>query len=122
VRETFGTRECALTLASLGFVISYLIFTYVDISWDTQNVVLLGLVLAQLDRSSRTGTTGPAEEREPRDDDAALDLDVDDVELLEPARVPSRAAAELAPAVARGQAASGAVQGREDRVPMGLGA
>lgn len=39
------------TLASVAYVLMFAIFAYVDIAWDTRNVVLLAFALAQIDRA-----------------------------------------------------------------------
>jgi hypothetical protein len=41
----------AMTFTSVAFVIMYVVFAYVDIAWDAQNMVLLAVALAQIDGS-----------------------------------------------------------------------
>jgi O-antigen ligase len=53
VAKTAGTPSMAITLASVGFVLAYLIFAYVDIAWDPQNIVVLALALALIDSVGR---------------------------------------------------------------------
>jgi O-antigen ligase len=40
-----------VTLTSVAYVLMFAIFAYVDIAWDTRNVVLLAVCLAQIDRA-----------------------------------------------------------------------
>jgi O-antigen ligase len=50
----------AITLTSLAFVLMYAIFSYVDISWDAQNMVIMAVATAQIASAPRlTGTAGP---------------------------------------------------------------
>jgi O-antigen ligase len=51
--------EAAMTLTSVGFVLMYAVFSYVDISWDAKSMVFLAAALAQIasvDRSRPTTT------------------------------------------------------------------
>jgi hypothetical protein len=43
----------AITLTSVAFVLMYAIFSYVDISWDAQNMVVLALAMAQIASAPR---------------------------------------------------------------------
>ena len=49
ILATANTPTGAMTITSVGFVLVFLIFSYVDISWDVQNMVLLGMAMAQID-------------------------------------------------------------------------
>jgi O-antigen ligase len=51
----------AFTLASVAFVLMYAVFAYVDMAWDAQTMVLLGLAFAQIDsvRLLRPVASGP---------------------------------------------------------------
>jgi len=41
----------AVTVTSVAYVVMFAIFAYVDIAWDTRNVVLLAVCMAQIDRA-----------------------------------------------------------------------
>jgi O-antigen ligase len=43
----------AITLTSVTFVLMYAIFSYVDISWDAQNMVVLAVATAQIASAPR---------------------------------------------------------------------
>jgi O-antigen ligase len=43
-----GGSYGAITLTSTAFVLMYAVFAYVDIAWDAQNLVLLGVAMAQI--------------------------------------------------------------------------
>jgi hypothetical protein len=43
----------AITLTSLAFVLMYAIFSYVDISWDAQNMIVLAMAMAQIASAPR---------------------------------------------------------------------
>jgi hypothetical protein len=43
-----GGAYGAITLTSTAFVLMYAVFAYVDIAWDAQNLVLLGVAMAQI--------------------------------------------------------------------------
>jgi hypothetical protein len=67
----------AITLTSLAFILMYAIFSYVDISWDAQNVLILALAMAQIASVPRLTGLAPDKERrgeqrgDERDDAAA---------------------------------------------------
>ena len=46
---TAKTSYQAMTITSVAFVLVYVIFAYVDIAWDAQNLVLLAVAFAQID-------------------------------------------------------------------------
>jgi hypothetical protein len=55
-RSLVRVREgpfAVLTFTSLAFVVMYAVFAYVDIAWDRQNMVLLGLAMAQIGSAAR---------------------------------------------------------------------
>jgi O-antigen ligase len=54
VRLETDPDTAALTLASVAFVLMFALFTYVDISWDTKSMLVLGLALAQIDFTARS--------------------------------------------------------------------
>jgi O-antigen ligase len=67
----------AITLTSLAFILMFAIFSYVDISWDPQNMVILALAMAQIDSAARLAGVRPdvrasANERTPALLDAEL--------------------------------------------------
>ncbi len=54
VRSLIGAEDggdTAMTVTSLAFVIMFAVFAYVDIAWDTRNLIVLAIALAQVDRS-----------------------------------------------------------------------
>jgi O-antigen ligase len=51
LRSAADASVTAVTLTSVAFVLMFAIFAYVDIAWDTRNVVLLAVCLAQIDRA-----------------------------------------------------------------------
>jgi O-antigen ligase len=53
-RGEFG----AITLTSTAFVLMYAVFAYVDIAWDAQNLVILGVALAQIANAVRMTEPG----------------------------------------------------------------
>jgi O-antigen ligase len=62
VINTANTRSGAVTIMAVAFVLVYMIFAYVDIAWDPQNVVLLALAVALVDTAGGavTGATSTA--------------------------------------------------------------
>jgi hypothetical protein len=69
----------AITLTSLAFILMYAIFSYVDISWDAQNVLVLALAMAQIASAPRLTGLAPDKERRRQQlgdefDDAAAPL------------------------------------------------
>jgi hypothetical protein len=54
----------AVTVTCLAYVIMFAVFAYVDIAWDTRNVFLLAIALAQIDRAwpSRQPELAPRDE------------------------------------------------------------
>jgi O-Antigen ligase len=60
VRSDTDNDRAALTFTSIAFVFMYAVFTYVDISWDPKNMVLLALAIAQINFASRTVTAAPS--------------------------------------------------------------
>jgi O-antigen ligase len=59
----------ALTVTTTAYVLMFAIFAYVDIAWDTRNVVLLAVCLAQIerarDRRSPAAPDSPTRRRPP---------------------------------------------------------
>jgi O-antigen ligase len=54
-RALLATEDAAakvVTLTSVAYVLMFGVFAYVDIAWDTRNVVLLAVCLAQIDRAA----------------------------------------------------------------------
>lgn len=57
-----------VTLTSVAYVLMFGIFAYVDIAWDTRNVVLLAICLAQIDRAvGRRDVPSPQPPLKPRE-------------------------------------------------------
>jgi O-antigen ligase len=55
----------AVTFTSVAYVVMFAVFAYVDIAWDTRNVVLLAVCMAQIDRAAGRRADG-ADEPPPR--------------------------------------------------------
>jgi hypothetical protein len=53
VRTDTDADRAALTFTSVAFVFMYAVFTYVDISWDAKNMVLLALAVSQISFAAR---------------------------------------------------------------------
>jgi O-antigen ligase len=54
-------RTKVVTLTSVAYVLMFAIFAYVDIAWDTRNVVLLAVCMAQIDRAGSRRIASPPE-------------------------------------------------------------
>jgi hypothetical protein len=71
-----GRGYGAITLTSTAFVVMYAVFAYVDIAWDAQNVVLLGVAMAQIAsvgmmrEDDPASVVGPEEQADELDDAA----------------------------------------------------
>ena len=52
----------AFTLMSAAYVLMYAVFSYFDIAWDPQSMVLLGLAFAQIDSVRRLRPIAPVPE------------------------------------------------------------
>jgi hypothetical protein len=50
---TIGTPAAVITVTSVCYIVSYLVFAYVDYAWDPQNMVLLAMALAEIDWAAR---------------------------------------------------------------------
>ena len=59
IRSQTDPDYTAITLTSAAFVLMYAIFTYVDISWDPKNMLVLALAMAQIDHAARSLTPVP---------------------------------------------------------------
>jgi hypothetical protein len=72
--ETDGATR-ALTVASTAYIVMFAIFAYVDIAWDTRNIVLLAVCLAQIERASDRRAAPPSDSPRRRRDAARVDVD-----------------------------------------------
>jgi hypothetical protein len=64
VRTETDPAQAAITLTSTAFIFMYAVFTYVDISWDAKNMLLVAVALAQINFAVRPRTTAlPADVR-----------------------------------------------------------
>lgn len=53
LRKPAEGAATVVTLTSVAYVVMFAVFAFVDIAWDTRNVVLLAVCLAQIDRAAR---------------------------------------------------------------------
>ena len=71
--------DVAMTLTAVLYVVMYTIFTYVDIAWDSRNMVLLGLAMGLC---SLRVPPQPARRAALRDDDVVADTEVGDAPAI----------------------------------------
>jgi O-Antigen ligase len=57
-------NHAATLLTSVAFVLMYAVFAYVDIAWDPQNMILLGIAMAQIANAARLDPGRPVEARD----------------------------------------------------------
>jgi O-antigen ligase len=75
LRAATDNASIALTLTSTAYVLMFAIFAVVDIAWDTRNVVLLAVCLAQIERAGDCRDSQAPESPERRRKPVTVDRD-----------------------------------------------